>query len=143
MQCSTIFLQALASQIQHGVHLVRRIVMVYRASMYLDKDYTEILKIKIPDTLLCMAVDDDCLNKLVVLNDIMTSMEMTAEEVTIINSLNHMIEHIFQNPFHRSPTTYPNKLLPQSYNLAFTFYKTHSYPAPSYRTSVTNCGALI
>lgn len=55
--------------------------MTSRAAMYLDKEYVDVLKIKDPYLLLQSAIDEDCLNKLVVMNDIMTSMEMTHSEI--------------------------------------------------------------
>lgn len=55
--------------------------MTSQAAMYLDKEYVDVLKIKDPYLLLQSAIDEDCLNKLVVMNDIMTSMEMTHTEI--------------------------------------------------------------
>lgn len=55
--------------------------MTSRAAMYLDKEYVDVLKIKDPYLLLQSAIDEDCLHKLVVMNDIMTSMEMTPSEI--------------------------------------------------------------
>lgn len=55
--------------------------MTYRAAMYLDKDYIEVLKSKNANTLLKDASDEDCLNKLVVISDIMTSLKMTSNEI--------------------------------------------------------------
>lgn len=49
--------------------------------MYLDKEYSDVLKTKDPYILLNSAIKEDCINKLVVMNDIMTSTEMTKQEV--------------------------------------------------------------
>lgn len=74
-------LQSLATKITHGTKIGHRIAMTSRAAMYLDKEYVDVLKIKDPYLLLQSAIDEDCLNKLVVMNDIMTSMEMTHTEI--------------------------------------------------------------
>ncbi|XP_037034806.1 spatacsin [Bradysia coprophila] len=74
-------LQSLAARINHGTKIGHRIAMTSQAAMYLDKEYVDVLKIKDPYLLLQSAIDEDCLNKLVVMNDIMTSMEMTHAEI--------------------------------------------------------------
>lgn len=73
--------QGIATRLNHGIQLSQRIVMTYRAAMYLDKDYIEVLKSKNANTLLKDASEDDCLNKLVVISDIMTSLQMTSNEI--------------------------------------------------------------
>lgn len=74
-------MQSLATKINHGTKIGHRIAMTSRAAMYLDKEYVDVLKIKDPYLLLQSAIDEDCLNKLVVMNDIMTSMEMNHTEI--------------------------------------------------------------
>lgn len=76
-------MQSLASRISHGKKIAQRIVMTWRAAMYLDKEYSDVLKTKDPYILLNSAIQEDCINKLVVMNDIMTSTEMTKLEVYI------------------------------------------------------------
>lgn len=49
--------------------------------MYLDKEYVDVLKTKDSMLLLESATSEDCLYKLVVMNDIMTSMALTKQEV--------------------------------------------------------------
>lgn len=49
--------------------------------MYLDQEYVEVLRTNDPYLLLQSAIDEGCLNKLVVMNDIMTSMEMNHTEI--------------------------------------------------------------
>lgn len=61
-------------------------MMTWRAAMYLDKEYSDVLKTKDPYILLNSAIEEDCINKLVVMNDIMTSTEMTKEEVYLCNA---------------------------------------------------------
>lgn len=78
--------QSLASKINHGTKIANRIVMIWRASMYLDKEYLDVLKTKDPYILLESAIHEDCIDKLVVLSDIMTSMELTNKEVDPISN---------------------------------------------------------
>lgn len=54
--------------------------------MYLDQEYVDVLKTKDAYLLLESATREDCLYKLDVMNDIMVSMEMTKQEVSIINA---------------------------------------------------------
>lgn len=74
-------LQCLAAKVRHGSKIGQRIAMVCRAALYLDKDYVDVLKTKDPLVLLQNAIDEDCLNKLVVMHDIMQSMQMTDGEI--------------------------------------------------------------
>lgn len=60
-------------------------MMIWRAALFLDKEYGDVLKTKDPYLLLENAINDDCLNKLAVMSDIMTSMEMTKQEVRMIS----------------------------------------------------------
>lgn len=55
--------------------------MTWRAAMYLDKEYVDVLKTKDPYVLLESAIQEDCLQKLIVMSDIMTSMKMTHKEI--------------------------------------------------------------
>lgn len=74
-------LQSLASRVKHGFKLAQRVAMVFRSAMYLDKEYLDVLKAKDPLILLNSAANSDCLNRLFVMSDIMTSMHMHGDEV--------------------------------------------------------------
>lgn len=73
--------QSLASRVQHGFKLAQRIAMVFRSAMYLDKEYLDVLKTKDPYILLNSAANGDCMNRLLVMSDIMTSMHLNRNEV--------------------------------------------------------------
>lgn len=75
------FSQSLASRVKYGFRLAQRVAMVFRAAMHLEKEYNDVLRTKDPFTLLQNAIDDPCLNRLLVMNDIMTSMQMTNSEI--------------------------------------------------------------
>lgn len=55
--------------------------MAFRTAMYLDKEYLDVLQTKDPYELLQNAMNDPCLNRLLVMNDIMTSMQMRPVEI--------------------------------------------------------------
>lgn len=55
--------------------------MVFRAAMHLEKEYLDVLQTKDPYILLNNAIEDPCVNRLLVMSDIMTSMQMTATEI--------------------------------------------------------------
>lgn len=55
--------------------------MVFRAAMHLDKEYIDVLQTKDVYDLLHSAITEECLNRLLVMSDIMTSMEMTNKEI--------------------------------------------------------------
>lgn len=74
-------IKGIASRMKHGTKISQRIVLTYRAAMYLDKEYNEVLKIRDPLVLLNDVIKEDCLNKLVVISDIMVSTQMSPEEV--------------------------------------------------------------
>lgn len=75
-------LQGLASRLKHGILLGKRIVLVYRAAMYLDKNYVEVLTTKDTNGLLKSAGEEECMNKLLVISDILTSTQMNFIEVS-------------------------------------------------------------
>lgn len=58
--------------------------MAYRAAMYLDKEYVDVLRTKDVSILLKSVAEDECLLKLLVVSDIITSTQMTATEVNIL-----------------------------------------------------------
>lgn len=49
--------------------------------MYLDKEYLDVLRTKDASILLKSAAKDDCLQKLLVVSDVLTSTQMTPMEV--------------------------------------------------------------
>lgn len=55
--------------------------MVFRSAMYLEKEYLDVLQTKDPFELLHNAINDECLNRLLVMSDVMTSMRMTSCEI--------------------------------------------------------------
>lgn len=72
--------------------------------MYLEKEYLDVLQTKDPYVLLQNAINDPCLNRLLVMNDIMTSMQMTATEIgsfmaeqiarTVIKSKFYLLQNV-------------------------------------------------
>lgn len=55
--------------------------MVFRAAMHLEKEYTDVLQTKDAYVLLQNTIDDPCVNRLLVMSDIILSMEMTPVEI--------------------------------------------------------------
>ncbi|XP_031632932.1 spatacsin [Contarinia nasturtii] len=74
-------IQSLASRVKYGFKLVQRIAMVFRAAMHLEKEYMDVLQTKEAHVLLQSAIDNPCVNRLLVISDIMTSMQMTSHEI--------------------------------------------------------------
>lgn len=74
-------MQSVASRVQHGFRIAQRIAMVFRAAMHLEKEYIDVLQTKDVYDLLQSAITEDCLNRLLVMSDIMTAMEMTNTEI--------------------------------------------------------------
>ncbi|XP_053966842.1 uncharacterized protein LOC128868592 [Anastrepha ludens] len=74
-------IQGIASKLVYGVNIGRRIVMVYRAAMYLDKEYLDVLHTKDTTVLLQSVAEESCLHRLLVVSDIFTSSHMTAQEI--------------------------------------------------------------
>lgn len=56
--------------------------MTFRSAMYLEKEYLDVLRTKDPYLLLHNAINEECANRLLVMSDIMTSMQMTSVEVS-------------------------------------------------------------
>ncbi|XP_049306880.1 uncharacterized protein LOC105234258 [Bactrocera dorsalis] len=74
-------IQGIASKLTYGVNIGRRIVMVYRAAMYLDKEYLDVLRTKDTTVLLQSVSEEGCLHRLLVVSDIITSTHMTPQEI--------------------------------------------------------------
>lgn len=64
----------------HGVVHAQRIALIYRVSLFLNRNFADLMKIKSSFELLELAASVDCENKLLVMNDIMVSFQMTAVE---------------------------------------------------------------
>lgn len=75
-------LLGIGSKLKHGVELGRRIVLCYRAAMYLDKEYIDVLRTKDVSVLLKSAAEEECLQRLLVVSDIHISARLTPKEVT-------------------------------------------------------------
>ncbi|XP_030556362.1 spatacsin isoform X1 [Drosophila novamexicana] len=74
-------LLGIGSKLKHGVELGRRIVLSYRAAMYLDKEYLDVLRTKDVSVLLKSAAEEDCLQRLLVVSDIHISTRLTPHEI--------------------------------------------------------------
>ncbi|KAH8305915.1 hypothetical protein KR018_003648 [Drosophila ironensis] len=74
-------LLGIGSKLKYGVELGRRIVLAYRAAMYLDKEYLDVLRTKDASVLLRKAAEEDCLQRLLVVSDIQISTRMTPNEI--------------------------------------------------------------
>ncbi|XP_017003047.3 spatacsin [Drosophila takahashii] len=74
-------LLGIGSKLKYGVELGRRIVLAYRAAMYLDKEYLDVLRTKDAGILLKSAAAEDCLQRLLVVSDIQISTRMTPKEI--------------------------------------------------------------
>lgn len=57
-------------------------MLTYRVAMYLDKEYNEILKIRDPIGFLAEVIQEDCIHKLEVISDVMTSHKLRDEVVS-------------------------------------------------------------
>lgn len=75
-------INGLGVQIVYGQDIAKRIVLTYRIAMYMDKDYNEILKIRDPIGFLAEVIQEDCIHKLEVISDIMTSHKLRDEIVS-------------------------------------------------------------
>jgi len=89
-------LLGIGSKLKYGVELGRRIVLAYRAAMYLDKEYLDVLRTKDASVLLKSAAAEDCLQRLMVVSDIQISTRMTPKEVS---SCNLLVQQSVCNPF--------------------------------------------
>ncbi|CAO1399769.1 unnamed protein product [Diamesa serratosioi] len=82
-ECKDIFeaIQGLASKIRHGGNLASRVVLMFRISLYLDRNYVELIRTKNTFQLLQIAADSDCQNKLMIMMDIIIALHMKNDEV--------------------------------------------------------------
>ncbi|XP_035777245.1 uncharacterized protein LOC118458659 [Anopheles albimanus] len=75
-------ISGLGNRITHGQDLARRVILTYRAAMYLDREYNELLKLRDPLAFLPEIVHEDCVHKLEVISDIVTATGMSVESFT-------------------------------------------------------------
>ncbi|XP_052864582.1 uncharacterized protein LOC128271180 [Anopheles cruzii] len=75
-------ISGLGNRITHGQDLAQRVVLTYRAAMYLDREYNELLKLRDPLAFLPEIVHEDCSHKLEVISDIVTATRMSVESFT-------------------------------------------------------------
>ncbi|XP_073847548.1 spatacsin [Musca autumnalis] len=74
-------LQGIASKLKYGINIARRIISCYRAAMYLDKEYVDVLRTKDVHILLQSIAEEGCLHRLLVVSDILTSTHMEPKEI--------------------------------------------------------------
>lgn len=74
-------LQGIGSKLKYGVNLAKRIISCYRAAMYLDKEYIDVLRTKDVQVLLQSIAEEGCLHRLLVVSDILTSTQMKSHEI--------------------------------------------------------------
>ncbi|KAM7361267.1 uncharacterized protein ACRADG_010893 isoform 2-T2 [Cochliomyia hominivorax] len=74
-------LQGIASKLKYGITIAKRVICCYRAAMYLDKEYLDVLRTKDVQILLQSIADDACLHRLLVVSDILTSTHMEPQEI--------------------------------------------------------------
>jgi spatacsin len=74
-------LQGLVCKIGHGVVHAQRIALIYRVSLFLNRNFVDLIKMKDAFELLELAASSECENKLLVMNDIMVASEMSNEEI--------------------------------------------------------------
>ena len=66
---------------KYGAVGAQRIALIYRASLFLNRNFVELIKMKDSFELLELAALTDCENKLMVMNDIMVACQMTNNEI--------------------------------------------------------------
>lgn len=74
-------LESLIQHINNGVDIAQRLLMFYRISVNIEKEYHEIVTIKRPMRMLKDALENDCRNKLEVVYDFVTVYKWSKEEV--------------------------------------------------------------
>lgn len=74
-------LQGIASKLKFGITIAKRVICCYRAAMYLDKEYLDVLRTKDVQILLQSIAEEGCLHRLLVVSDILTSTHMEPQEI--------------------------------------------------------------
>lgn len=75
-------LQGLVCKLKHGVRHAQRIAFIYRASLFLERNFVELLEMKNSFEMLELVAMADCESKLMVMNDIMVANQMSNEDFT-------------------------------------------------------------
>ncbi|XP_053690600.1 spatacsin [Sabethes cyaneus] len=92
-------INTLGAKVKYGQELAQRIVLTYRAAMYLDKEYNEVLKLRDPVNLLAEIIQEDCIHKLEVISDIMTAHRL--DDVTVSEFLaNEIVIAVVRSKFY-------------------------------------------
>lgn len=74
-------LQGIASKLKFGINIAKRVICCYRAAMYLDKEYLDVLRTKDVQILLQSIAEEGCIHRLLVVSDIVTSTHMEPQEI--------------------------------------------------------------
>lgn len=74
-------LQGLVCKMSHGIVNAQRIALIYRASLFLNRNFEDLMKMKNSFELLELAALIECENKLLVMHDIMVASQMTNDEI--------------------------------------------------------------
>ena len=74
-------LQGLACKMKHGATQAQRIALIYRASLFLNRNFVDLMKMSDSFELLELAASFDCENKLMVMHDLMMANQMTDTEI--------------------------------------------------------------
>lgn len=110
-------IQGIVSRLKYGQNIGKRILMVYRAAMYLDKEYLDVLRTKEVEVLLKSAAEEGCLHKLLVVSDIFNSNQLTPEEIAELMAYEIVIcivrprFYIFSTEQHTNRNTFQNAAL--------------------------------
>lgn len=81
MQDTKEILSNICGKVKHGIPICQRILWIYRVAMLMEQPYEGILKRKDPFSLLSDVVSGYCLNKILVISDVISAAKMTPEEV--------------------------------------------------------------
>uniref|UniRef100_A0A2M4A770 Spatacsin C-terminal domain-containing protein n=1 Tax=Anopheles triannulatus TaxID=58253 RepID=A0A2M4A770_9DIPT len=120
-------ISGLGNRITHGQDLARRVILTYRAAMYLDREYNELLKLRDPLAFLPEIVHEDCVHKLEVISDIVTATGLSVESFTdflaseIVSAVVRSKFYLFQQQQQQSATAANEELL-WGYNIDREFH---------------------
>lgn len=76
-----IALQGLACKMKHGTTQAQRIALLYRASLFMNRNFVDLMKMEDSFELLELAASIDCESKLMVMHDIMVACQMSDNEI--------------------------------------------------------------
>ncbi|XP_058056530.1 uncharacterized protein LOC131207911 [Anopheles bellator] len=120
-------ISGLGNRITYGQDLAQRVVLTYRAAMYLDREYNELLKLRDPLAFLPEIVHEDCSHKLEVISDIVTATRMSVESFTdflaaeIVSTVVRSKFYLFQQHAQPNVTSTCDELL-WGYNIDREFH---------------------